>query len=183
MSEAYRLQMRQVIGPGWLDQNEYDLQARADHSVGREQLDLMLRTLLVERFDLKQHRETREMRVYELTSDRGGPANHPVKKGEVHFHGNMRQFADFLAVQLSIPQMPEDPTQPARAGGPSVPVLDKTGLTETYDFGVDIKPEPGADGFTLWQRALPQLGLKLESRRGPVEIIVIDSAAKTPAAN
>jgi uncharacterized protein (TIGR03435 family) len=140
VSEAYRLQLRQVIGPNWLDQNEYDVEARAGHSAGREELDLMLRALLAQRFDLKQHAEMREMRLYELVADRAGPKIHPMKDGEtakagggLRFHGEMRQFADFLSVQLSIPA-PVDPSQPAMAGGPIVPVVDRTDLTGIYDF-------------------------------------------------
>jgi uncharacterized protein (TIGR03435 family) len=190
VAEAYRLQLRQVVGPNWLDQNEYDVEARAAHSVGREELDTMLRTLLAQRFGLKQHGETREMRLYELVPDRAGPKIRPINQGEtakdgggLHFHGEMRQFADFLAVQLSIPAS-DNPNQPAIAGGPTVPVLDKTGLVGFYDFSVEIKPELGTDMFTLWQRALPQrLGLRLESRRGQVEVTVIDSAARIPTAN
>src|SRR5262245_7079983 len=59
IAEAYRLQLNQVIGPSWLDQNEYDIETKTDGQATREQVALMLRTLLAERFDLKQHRETR----------------------------------------------------------------------------------------------------------------------------
>jgi uncharacterized protein (TIGR03435 family) len=189
-SEAYRLQLRQVVGPNWLDQNEYDVEARAGHSIGREELDLMLRALLAQRFDLRQHGETREMRLYELVPDRAGPKIHPINEDEPskdggprRFRGDMRQFADFLTVQLSI-HASDSPSQPAMAGGPMMPVLDKTGLMGIYDFSVEIKPELGTDMFTLWQRVLPQrLGLRLDSRRGRVEVIVIDSAARIPTAN
>jgi len=190
ISEAYRLQMRQVIGPNWLDHNEYDVEARAGHPAGKEELDLMLGDLLARRFDLKQHHEAREMRLYELVPDGAGPKIQPIQEGEIakdgggfRFHGDMRQFADFLAVQFSIPAA-DSPGQPAIAGGPMVPVIDKTGLTGVYDFRVDIGPELGVDKFTQWQRALPErLGLRLERRRGPVDVIVIDSAARTPTVN
>jgi uncharacterized protein (TIGR03435 family) len=190
VAEAYRLQLNQVLGPGWLDQNEYDVEARAGDPVGREELAPMLRILLAERFNLKQHGEMRDMRVYELVTDKAGPKIRPIKDGEtakggagVHFHGDLRQFADLLAVQLSIPIL-DNAGQPGRAGGPPVPVLDKTGLPGIYDFSVDIRPELGTDMFTLWQRALPdQLGLRIESRRGPVDVVVVDDAARIPAAN
>lgn len=190
ISEAYRLQVRQVVGPGWLDQNEYDLDARAGTQTDREQMALMLRTLLSERFNLKQHRETREMRSYELLADKAG-IKIPTKSGEpakagagLHFHGDMRQFADLLAVQFSIPIL-DDPSQPGRAGGPAIPVLDRTGLSSAiFDFAVDVTPELGTDSFTLWQRALrEQLGLRIEAHRGPVEVLVVDDAAKVPNAN
>lgn len=190
VSEAYRIQLRQVAGPDWLDRNEYDVEARAAHPIGREELDLMLRALLAQRFGLTQHVETREMRLYELVPDRAGPKIRPIGEGEtvkeakgIRFHGEMREFADFLSVQLSIPAS-DNPSQPAMAGGPVVPVLDKTGLPGIYDFSVEIKPELGTDMFTLWQRALPQqLGLRLESRRGQLEMTLIDRAAKIPTAN
>jgi uncharacterized protein (TIGR03435 family) len=190
ISEAYRLQVRQVAGPGWLDQNEYDLDARAGGQTDREQMELMLRTLLSERFNLKQHRETKEMRIYELLADKAGIKIHATKSGEpaeagagLHFHGDMRQFADLLAVQFSIPML-DDPSQPGRAGGPAIPVLDRTGLSAIFDFAVDVRPELGTDSFTLWQRALrEQLGLRIEAHRGPVEVLVVDDAAKVPSAN
>ena len=190
VAEAYRVQVRQVVGPGWLDQNEYDIQARTGGPVDRDRLDLMLRTLLAERFQLKQHGETREMRAYELVVDKAGPKIHPVGSGETanaapgfHFHGDMRRFADFLAVQFSIPML-DDPNQPGRAGGQMIPVLDKTGLPGTYDFTAEARPESGTDSFSLWQRTLrEQLGLRIESRRGPVEIIVVDDASRVPTEN
>jgi uncharacterized protein (TIGR03435 family) len=62
--------------------------------------------------------------------------------------------------------------------------LDKTGLPGIYDFGVDIRPEPGSDMFTLWQRVLKdQMGLRLESRRGDVDVLVVDGAERVPTAN
>lgn len=190
VSEAYRIQARQVFGPEWIDQNEYDIEARAGGAASREQISSMLRMLLAERFHLKQHTEDREMRAYELIPAKSGPKIHPVKDGEpskpggnLHFRGDMRQFADLLAIKVSMPA-PSRPDQPVIAGGPPMPVLDKTGLAGIYDFSVDIRPELGTDGFTLWQRALEeQLGLKIESRRGPVPVLVIDEALKVPTAN
>jgi uncharacterized protein (TIGR03435 family) len=182
--------VRQVLGPGWLDQNEYDIEARTGGPVDREMLNLMLRTLLTERFKLRQHAETREMRAYELVVDVAGPKIHPVGSGETakaapgfHFHGDMRQFADLLAVQFSVPIL-DDSSQPGRAGGPMIPVLDRTGLPDIYDFTADTRRELGADSFSLWQRALrEQLGLRIESRRAPVEVIVVDDASRVPTAN
>jgi len=63
-------------------------------------------------------------------------------------------------------------------------VLDRTGLAGVFDFIVEIKPELGTDSLTLWQRALrEQLGLSIRARRGPVEVLVVDDAAKVPNAN
>lgn len=192
IADAWQCQLKQVVGPAWLDRNEYDVAARIPAGASREQIPLMLRSLLSERFHLKEHSETRQMRVYELKVGAGGPKIKPVEAGGApavaagpgfHFHGDMRQFADLLAVQFSIPAM-QDPTAPVRAGGEQIPVLDKTGLHGIYDFSVPMRPELGTDAFTSWKRALAdQLGLNIESRKGDVPVVVVDDIAKRPTSN
>jgi uncharacterized protein (TIGR03435 family) len=190
VAEAWHCQMNQVLGPPWLDHNEYDITARTPEGTTHEQISMMLRALLVDRFRLKQHDDTRQMRVYELAIGEAGPKIHPIDEGTTapagsgfHFRGDMRQFADLLAVQFSIPA-PDSPGVPVRAGGSQIPVLDKTGLQGIYEFSVDSRPELGTDTFTAWKRALAdQLGLKIESRKEDVSVVVVDDAAKIPAAN
>ena len=190
VAEAYQLQMDQVLGPNWLDQNEYDIDAKTTGTATKEQLARMLRSLLAERFHLTQHSEMREMRVYELVQDKAGSKIHPVDGGEpsaaaggFHFHGDLRQFADLLAVQLSIPA-PESPGTPVRASTSRIPVVDKTGMPGIFDFSVDIHLELGTDLFASWQRALhDQLGLKIESRKGNVAVLVVDQVSKIPTEN
>jgi uncharacterized protein (TIGR03435 family) len=190
IAEAYGLQLNQVSGPNWLDQNEYDIDARAGGVGTRVQMAPLLRTLLAERFNLVEHNEVRDLRMYALVVGKSGPKIHPLKDGEApvagagfHFHGDMRQFADLLALQFSIPA-PASPSEPVRAGGPQIPVVDKTGLAGVFDFSVDRPPELGTDMFTGWQRTLrDQLGLGLESRKGYLAVLVVDSAAKIPTEN
>ena len=188
VAEAYSLQMQQVVAPGWADQNEYDLEAKADGPAGKEQLRLMLRALLVERFRLVAHEEEQERRVYELTADKNGTKIRPItpspeKRPGLRFQGDMRAFANFLAVQLTIPVL-DDPSQPGKASGPPVLVLDKTGLSGIYDVPANVKPETGSDMFVLWQRVLrDQTGLRLVSRKGRVRVLVVDRAEKEPAEN
>jgi len=150
----------------------------------------MLRSLVAERFKLTQHNEMREMRVYELVIAKSGAKIRPISDGEnptapagFHFHGDLRQFADLLTVQLSIPA-PVNPAEPARASGSPILVLDKTGLPGIFDFSVDIHPELGTDMFTSWQRALEdQLGLRIEGRKGNVTVLVVDEAERIPTEN
>jgi uncharacterized protein (TIGR03435 family) len=190
VAEAYQLQLNQVLGPSWLDKNEYDIEARSAGAGTREQHALMLRSLLAERFRLVQHSETREMRVYELLIGKSGPKIRPISDGEnptaragFHFQGDLRQFADLLAVQLSIPAS-DNPAEPARASASPILVLDKTGLPGIFDFSVDIHPELGTDMFASWQRALEdQLGLKIEGRKANVAVFVVDEAARIPTEN
>jgi uncharacterized protein (TIGR03435 family) len=190
VAEAYQLQLNQVLGPSWLEKNEYDIDARSAGAGTREEHALMLRSLVAQRFKLTEHSEMREMRVYELVIGKSGSKIRPMRDGEsstaaagFHFHGDLRQFADLLAVQLSIPAA-DNPAQPARASTSPIPVLNKTGLPGIFDFSVDIHPELGTDMFTSWQRALEdQLGLRIESRKGNVAVLVVDEAARIPTEN
>ena len=148
----------------------------------------MLRSLVAERFRLALHRETREMRVYALSVDKGAPKLHSAT-GEIapttspaNFHGDMRQFANLISIQLSIPPI-DDPTRPSIAAGPPVPVIDKTRLDGNFDISVDL-PHDSGDAYIRWQRALrEQLGLRLESTRASVEVLAIDRVERKPAEN
>jgi len=184
--EAYHVPYSQITGgPPWLDSNEYDIDAKAAGPANAEQLKLMLRTLLTDRFKLAVRSETRERRVYALMVGKDGPrlrgsagGDHPFR-----FHGDLSQFADILAIKLTIPFL-SDPTTPSHARGDPIPVVNKTGIEGVYDIRLDLNQDPGADAFTVWQRALQeQLGLKLESQRAPVEILIIDHVEKVPTEN
>jgi len=190
IAEAWNVQLNQVLGPGWIDHSEYDITVRTAEGTTKEQMAPMIKSLLVERFQLRDHTETRTMRVYELAIAKTGPKIRPISDGEsvktasgFHFQGGMRQFADLLAVQFSIPA-PENPNVPARAGGPPPLVVDRTGLDGIFDFSVDMQPELNTDSFTAWQRALEdQLGLRIDSQKGEVAVVIVDDAAKTPTEN
>lgn len=187
--EAFHVQPFQVLNrPGWLDLDEFDLDARTTSNSTRDQLRALLQSLLGERFHLTLHRESREMRVYTLMVDKRTPKLQAAT-GELapstspaNFHGDMQGFANLVSVQLSIPPM-DDPTRPSIASGPPVPVIDKTGLEGNFDISLDL-PEDSGDAYTRWQRALrEQLGLKLESGRAPVEVLVIDHVDRKPLQN
>lgn len=190
IAEAWRSNRNLITGPAWLDSKEYDIEARLPDGANTDQIPLMLRNLLSDRFGLKAHTETRQIRAYELKIAPGGPKIHPIQPGEaspaepgLHFRGDMRQFADLLAVQLSIPA-PTSANVPVISSPSPAPVLDQTGLRGIYEFSVDLRPEIGTDGFSFWKRVLEdQLGLKIESSTANVEFIVVDGAAKIPTSN
>ncbi|HTZ60942.1 MAG TPA: TIGR03435 family protein [Acidobacteriaceae bacterium] len=190
LAEAYHLQLAQILGPSWLDKNEYDIDARSAVAGTRAEHALMLRSLLAQRFQLTEHSDVREMRVYNLVISKSGPKIRSTNDEEghsagdgFHFHGDMRQFADLLAIQLSIPAS-DNPYEPARASVSPTPVLDKTGLQGIFDFSVDLRPELGTDMFASWQRVLDdQLGLKIVNSKGKVSVLVVDEAARIPTEN
>jgi uncharacterized protein (TIGR03435 family) len=154
---------------------------------------VMLQALLAERFKLATHFETKEVAAFALVEAKGG---HKMKISEtpdgrgvlpIEQPGKMALGAqgatlDQLAMFLSMP---------LRA-----PVVDMTGLKGRYDFEFDIttflpqKPAPGEgqpeqmDPVSVLQAALPkQLGLKLESRKLPIDMLVIDHLEKVPTEN
>ena len=177
--EANGVQNYQVVGgPAWVDSERYDVDAKAGKPGDKDQLRLMLRTLLAERFHLLVHRETREVPAYALIVrkdgvkiERDGEARSsaaPTKPAEgTPFHFDMHQFAAFISTML----------------GPAGPVVDETGLSGVYRFTLPLDPDSADDLIARWQWGLEQLGLKLEARRKvPIEFVVIDRAEK-PSAN
>jgi uncharacterized protein (TIGR03435 family) len=187
--EAYRLRPHQIIGgPDWLDTNEYEIDARSEGETTPEELRLMLQALIKERFGFSFHRGMRQMTVYALVIDKGGSRIHPLpdsaaKRAVVFpaFRGDLQDLADLIGVQLSIPPQGfgADPATPSVATGPPAPVVDFTGLHGIYEINLDLKPEISRDVFTSWQRFLQEhCGLKLESRKSQVPVLVIDSVRK-----
>ena len=184
--EAWRLPYAQIQGgPAWVNDREYDVEAVTSRAVDPDDLRLMLRELLLERFSMKVHSETRPSRVYVLASiAKDGKllaAGRPPASWR--FHGDMNEFTNVLAIQLTIPLL-NDSSTPSVARGAALPVLNQTGIQGPQDIALTIRPDQGGDAFTVWKRALrEQLGLALDSRRMPVEFLVIDKAEKDPLAN
>jgi uncharacterized protein (TIGR03435 family) len=191
IAAAFDVQHHQIAGgPRWIDSEEFDIEAKVEAPAQPAQLREILQGLLDERFHLTLHREWRELRVHALVVDKGGlkiqPAKEPAaaagRTGE-HFHGTMRQLADLIAIQATIPA-PVDPGRPAIASSEPIRVVDKTGLDGVYDFDIDLRPELGTDQFTGWQRALrEQLGLRLESQNAKIEMLVVTHADRVPVTN
>ncbi|HEY2382630.1 MAG TPA: TIGR03435 family protein [Terriglobia bacterium] len=192
--EAYHLLPHQVVGaPDWLDRDEFEVDARSGDPASPEELRLMLQGLIRERFGFSFHRDTRQMNVYALIVDKGGPKIRPLPDSSEErpavfpdFRGDLQDLADLIGAQFSIPSPgpSTDPTKPLVGGGPPAPVVDFTGLHGVYEIHLDLKPEATGDMFTSWQRFLQdRCGLRLENRKSPVPVLVVDSAARTPTPN
>ena len=162
--EAYHLTPYQLSkGPGWLDSDGFSLEGKAD-GADENQLRRMLQTLLAERFGLAMRRETKELPVYALVVGKNGTKLHEWKEGDQmpEFHGEnnfrdrgtMQHFADFLSNNQAVGR----------------PVLDKTGLKGIYVIYV----EWGANFDDFLPEMQEQLGLRLESQKGPVDFFTID---------
>jgi uncharacterized protein (TIGR03435 family) len=185
-------------GPSWFDADRYDIIAKAEGPASREQLMRMLQSLLVDRFQVRFHKETKQMPVFDLVVAKKGQlgpniATHIAGTGTPQLYPILGPPGHMTGSDATMPQLA------ASLSGTTGDrlVLDRTGLTGSYDFTLVWTPErilfppgvppevlenmpnrPPADGPSLSTALQEQLGLKLESGRGPVEIIVIDGAEK-----
>jgi uncharacterized protein (TIGR03435 family) len=180
-----------VGGPAWLDSELYDFDAKADHSLTREEVAPMLQTLLAERFKLQLHREARTMQSLVLTVDKGGP------KMTANNGPNEWVIAIMPAPGASIPKFkgtrcPMSYLSWWVAQRENRPVVERTGLAGYWDFSLEFVPEglgdgrkgpegtplPPLDGPNLRSALREQLGLKLEPEKGPVDVYVVDHVEK-----
>jgi uncharacterized protein (TIGR03435 family) len=190
---AYDLRDYQLSGaPPWLDTDRYDLIAKAPAgakvsssatpwiTAGSDPVRVRLQALLVERFHLAIHRETKEMSVYALTQEKGGAKLQPWKEGDLP-GPSMRLDYTKLTCRKYTMQRFAAAILSNRFG---TPVIDKTGLTGEYNFVMTFQPDRPANapdaptGPTFLEALHDQLGLKLERQKGPVEIVVIDHVQK-----
>jgi uncharacterized protein (TIGR03435 family) len=185
---AFDLRDYQLTAPSWTATERYDIVAKAASPAPVSQLRLMLQTLLADRFQLAIHRENRELPVFALTLARSGPklrasaadgaATMKPSGGALEFRNySMPDLADRLATR---------PFHFAR------PVVDHTGLTGRYDFDMQFAANATELKQTMERMeadqssfgpALQDLGLKLEALKAPVEIVIVDRAAKIPTPN
>jgi uncharacterized protein (TIGR03435 family) len=268
---AYTLKNYQVEGPAWLDTDGYDIVAKVLAGTTKEDFNLMLQSLLAERFKVTVHRETKSMQVYALSIGKGGPKVKEVDAATLEAAKAAAAAAPAPGRGGQLPLPPPPPPPPGsigmtysttlsgasgRGGGPPQgkgltprtmirmsngsmqrslsgyltitqlvtalsnaldrPVSDLTELTATYDIDLSWVPD-GNDGQMPMMRVagamaagmagggdggrapadaasdpgglnLPQalqasLGLKLEQRKAPAEVLIVDHADKTPTEN
>lgn len=186
---AYQVHDFQISGPDWLRSQRFDIQAEGAEWANKAERPVMLQNLLLERFKLALHRETKELPIFALVVGKDGPKLQPVtangRSGVSSSRGNMtlekasmKEIVDSLSLKVDRP------------------VVDKTGLSGAFNGELhwtpdDVQPAPagGGDsavsdtGPSLFTAIQEQFGLKLIPQKGPVEILVIDHAEKVPTEN
>ena len=189
-------------GPLWINSERYDIEAKVDSSAAeqlrqpdQDQHRQMLQSLLQDRFKLKVHWETKELPIYALTVAKNGFKLHEAKPDDT--------YPDGIKDEAGVGRAGLMRMGPGRITAQGLPmntfvrllsqqlgrtVLDKTALTGNYDvelqwtpdnipasfIGPDGKPTPEISGPSVFTAIQEQLGLKLESQKGPVEVLVID---------
>jgi uncharacterized protein (TIGR03435 family) len=194
---AYDLPSFQIVGPDWIDADRFDITAKVPKGTTKEQFRSMLQNPLAERFQMKAHREMRTVPVYALIVPKSG---HKMQPSE----GPGEPELKYINIDLNHPPLPPYPTRIAcknmtmadfsgrlgvsvAAGYIDRKVVDDTRITGAYNF--DLKwyspnvAARGEGGVTFFEALERQLGLKLESRKAPVEMLIIDSISRIPAEN
>ena len=182
---AYSLQDYEIEGPDWIKGEErYDIFANASGPASDEEMRPMLAALLLERFQMKVHRERREMPAYVLLPGKGPakvkesapdsqPGLAPGSNGQVQFrHFGISRLTFMLTRRMDHP------------------VLDQTGLKGIYDYALDLSGlsefsgPANPEATSIFAAIQQDLGLRLESRKQqPIDILVIDSVSKVPTPN
>jgi uncharacterized protein (TIGR03435 family) len=194
IANAYGVRPDQISGgPDWSASYHYDIEAKVVPADGtalqpltKEQRILMLRSLLADRFKLDVHTETKEQPIYELVVARNGPKLQPAKPDQstrmtMNASGkSTMETADLSALVFQLS------SQLGR------PVVDKTGLTGKYEIKLEWTRDQGpgsndststdSSGPSIFTAVQEQLGLKLNSTKGPVDTLVIDHVEQ-PTAN
>lgn len=186
---AYGVQFYQLAGPDWLLTDFYDLTGKVPVGITKAEYQVMWQNLLSERFHLVLHHEARERTVHSLVVSKGGskiqtsaeseskPAYSQTMNGWVmQFTGKnepLSVLAGFLSTRLAT----------------NGPVSNDTGLTGGYDFALEFTPDDylvqagDKAGPTLATALETQLGLKLETKKSPIDVLVVDRAEKKASDN
>lgn len=221
MQNAYAVQSFQIVGgPGWLNSDRFAIEAKADGAASRDRIFLMLQSLLEQRYQLKFHREIRELPVYELVVAKGGLRLTSPRSGTCE-EPTLDTPPDWAGDRMAPPQ--DGPLPPVRCGtlrvmlgGPGAQmqggkismaelarslslvmdrtVIDRTGFSGFSDIHLTFLPDdstvamppPPPEAAPALQMKSPsiltalqeQLGLRLESTKGQVEVIVVDQAER-----
>ena len=184
---------RQLIGPDWISKTSYEIHGKPSESVRdamnkmtpeekSAETQLMMQSLLADRFMLKYHIEMREMKVYNLVLAKGGSKlkedSDRTKSGAVVKTGEIKVTAVLITTFIGL--LTNDPELEG------LPVVDKTGLAGAYDFSLAWTPLKVANGAndpevtskadepSIFKAVEEQLGLRLMASKGLAKVVVID---------
>jgi len=185
LERAFGVKPMQVSGPGWIQDERYDIVAKYPEETKNEDRVLMLRTLLEDRFKLAVHRETKEIQGFALVVAKSGFKLKPAKAEDgSSTNSSGGRVRKLTAQRTSMVQLAELLT---RYLGELV--VDRTGIEGVYDFEFqwvndDQPPSPETEGVpSLFDAVQETLGLKLQRQRVPTEMIVVDHLERMPVEN
>lgn len=200
IQQAYDVQDFQISGgPGWINTERFDIEAKGNgpevsegdlikmtdeqRNQFQQQMLGRLRTMMTDRFQLRVHRENKEMPVYALVVSKNGPKI--VKTADDYTQESALSLRKSAVGTMELKGMQAPLASLARQLSNQVgrPVVDKTELKGNFDFKMTFAPDLGdSEGPSIFTALEEQMGLKLDPQRGPVEVLVIDGVGH-PSAN
>jgi len=193
LRKAYGAFEVQVSGPAWLQNDTgFDIDAKIPAAASKyriHQIPLMLQTLLKERFKLEIHHDQKTMPMYALVVGSKGAKMQAAGADDVRDQGCVSAYVpggpNAYQCHIGMADLTRELQEIMQEG---VPVVDRTGLQGVYDFKLEwtgrVMLNMGrADGIGIHDAVQQQLGLKLEARKEPVDMIVIDHVEKVPTEN
>jgi uncharacterized protein (TIGR03435 family) len=210
IQRAYELKPYQLSCPRWLDDARYDLTARIPEGTSKNEANLMMRSLLLDRFRLKARVENRELAVFLLRATSGEPKLTPSLPGgaeptetratarsqrkeypdgfpeiapEMLRGGVVRMFLRDKA-KIIIDKQPLERLADVLSVTLERPVLDRTNLQGLYTFTLRWSaPSQGDFGTSVFTAVQQQLGLKLEHSRAKLPVLIVESVNRVPVEN
>jgi len=182
---AYNLTLPQyLVGEDSISLELFDIEAKVPDHASEDEIRVMLQNLLADRFDLKVHREMRQLREFEVTVAKGGPKMKAAR--------DEKRLKDYLGRPVGMALTTEGGTRHFHAEGANMaeltrslvphlggPTFDRTGLTGAFDFDLRFSWNDLPSDFPTVTTALQeQLGLKVQATRGSAEVVVIDHVGK-----
>jgi uncharacterized protein (TIGR03435 family) len=174
---AYHVDMDQVGGPQWIEDERYEIIAKKPPETTLDQLRVMVQNLLQERFHMAAHVETRPRLEYALVVAKGGPKLKAAQEkpgweaGDDHIQSMNTTVAAFAGLL---------------SGWLHRPVRGETGVQGKYDITLHVAVADltgmGANDTSIFN-AVQELGLKVESRSVPDKYVAIDKADRIPTEN
>lgn len=200
--DAFNTRYDLVQGPDWLGSQMFEIQARVPVNTTAEQFRTMLQNLMAERFKMQTHREKKEMTVYALVVARGGPKfkehtdDATAGAGPTQLTMDKEGYPDVGYAGMAcasgkcawgVSKAPIARLLTQVTAQMHRTVNDETGLKGEYDLKLHWMTESMArqeeNGISLAQALQDQLGLKLESRKGMEEFLIVDHMDKLPSEN
>ncbi len=188
---AYDVEDIQISGgPPWFNSDRWDIVATCGREISEAERRRMLQALLNERFQMTIRHEMKELPVYALSVAKGGSKLTPGATGNperVELNVNGAGFHHMMGQSVTLSTIAKVLTGPVGRI-----VIDRTGINGSFDYQLEWVPDPASmpsingarpdgsnlDGASIFTAVQEQLGLKLESTKGPVEILVIERAEK-----
>jgi uncharacterized protein (TIGR03435 family) len=197
ISLAYQMESDKVLaGPSWLDWDRFDVAAKASPATTPENLNLMLQKLLADRFQLVVHKDTKAMPAYALAVGKGKPKMKEASgSGEAGCQGVVQKpepgvvpYQIISCHNMTMAVFANVLRDYAAGIYFSDPVVDQTGLGGAWDFELkwtqrNRLAQAGSDGISLFDAVDKQLGLKLEAKKAPLAVLIVDGVNEKPTPN